>query len=148
MKFAQRAKLIKNKAVINEESSGTIHLLKQEIRRLKKELAEIANSRVLFEQQMKSESKEDSLCHQCRSSIQNDSGNNMAMLSPRIMQKPNVGGVPDVDLNLGDDSLLVDDTNLEVSCLNLADQSSILSASMTSAGHAGGFSLTNSISNR
>ena len=28
LKFAQRAKLIKNKAVINEESSGTIHLLK------------------------------------------------------------------------------------------------------------------------
>lgn len=40
LKFAQRAKLIKNKAVINEESSGTIALLKTEIRRLKKELAE------------------------------------------------------------------------------------------------------------
>lgn len=40
LKFAQRAKLIKNKAVINEESSSTIHLLKAEIRRLKMELAE------------------------------------------------------------------------------------------------------------
>ena len=28
LKFAQRAKLIKNKAIINEESSGTIALLK------------------------------------------------------------------------------------------------------------------------
>jgi hypothetical protein len=40
LKFAQRAKLIKNKAVINEDSSGTITLLKAEIARLKKELAE------------------------------------------------------------------------------------------------------------
>jgi len=40
LKFAQRAKLIKNKAVINEDSSGTISLLKAEISRLKKELAE------------------------------------------------------------------------------------------------------------
>jgi kinesin family protein 15 len=40
LKFAQRAKLIKNKAVINEDSSGTIQLLKAEISRLKKDLAE------------------------------------------------------------------------------------------------------------
>lgn len=40
LKFAQRAKLIRNKAVINEDSSGTIQLLKNEISRLKKELAE------------------------------------------------------------------------------------------------------------
>lgn len=46
LKFAQRAKLIKNKAVINEESSSTIHMLKQEIRRLKKELAESAQARM------------------------------------------------------------------------------------------------------
>ena len=32
--------MIKNKAVINEDSSGTIQLLKSEISRLKKELAE------------------------------------------------------------------------------------------------------------
>ena len=38
--FAQRAKLIKNKAVINEESSSTIHHLKAELRRVNKELAE------------------------------------------------------------------------------------------------------------
>lgn len=40
LKFAQRAKLIKNKAIINEDSSGTIILLKGEISLLKKELAE------------------------------------------------------------------------------------------------------------
>jgi hypothetical protein len=32
--------LIRNKAIINEDSSGTIQLLKSEISRLKKELAE------------------------------------------------------------------------------------------------------------
>jgi len=35
LKFAQRAKLIKNKAVINEDSSGTVAILKDEIKRLK-----------------------------------------------------------------------------------------------------------------
>jgi len=38
LKFAQRAKLIRNKAVINEDSSGTIVLLKNEIKKLKREL--------------------------------------------------------------------------------------------------------------
>ena len=32
LKFAQRAKLIRNKAVINEDSSGTMILLKNEIK--------------------------------------------------------------------------------------------------------------------
>ena len=35
--------MIKNKAVINEESSSTIALLKQELRRTKKDLAEQTN---------------------------------------------------------------------------------------------------------
>ena len=48
LKFAQLAKLIKNKAVINEESSSTIHLLKAEIRRLKMELAESAQERTML----------------------------------------------------------------------------------------------------
>ena len=38
LKFAQRAKLIKNQASINEESSGSIEVLKAEICRLRKEL--------------------------------------------------------------------------------------------------------------
>ena len=47
--FAQRAKMIKNKAVINEESSGSIDILKADIRRLKKELAEETNLRMSLE---------------------------------------------------------------------------------------------------
>ena len=43
LNFAQRAKLIKNKAVVNEESSSTIAHLKLELRRTKKELAEQTN---------------------------------------------------------------------------------------------------------
>jgi hypothetical protein len=41
--------LIKNKAVINEDSSGTIQLLKSEIARLKKELAESVKDGVVNE---------------------------------------------------------------------------------------------------
>ena len=35
LKFAQWAKLMKNWAVINEDSTGSIHVLKEEIKRLK-----------------------------------------------------------------------------------------------------------------
>ena len=35
LEFADRAKQIKNKAIINEESSGTLELLKNEILRLR-----------------------------------------------------------------------------------------------------------------
>ena len=38
LKFAQRAKMIKNSAVINEDVSGTVNLLKIEIKKLKDEL--------------------------------------------------------------------------------------------------------------
>ena len=40
LKFAQRAKLIQNKAVINEDSSGTLVLLKNEVQKLKRDLNE------------------------------------------------------------------------------------------------------------
>jgi len=40
LEFAKRAKQIKNKAVVNEDSSGTILILKNEIKRLKKDLNE------------------------------------------------------------------------------------------------------------
>lgn len=39
LKFAQWAKMIKNKAVINEDSSGTVSILKEEIKWLKSEIA-------------------------------------------------------------------------------------------------------------
>jgi kinesin family protein 15 len=38
LEFARRAKQIKNKAVVNEDSSGTLLILKNEIKRLKKEM--------------------------------------------------------------------------------------------------------------
>jgi hypothetical protein len=38
LKFAQRAKLIKNRAVVNEDTSGVIGVLKDEVRRLKEEM--------------------------------------------------------------------------------------------------------------
>jgi hypothetical protein len=40
LEFAKRAKQIKNRAVVNEDSSGTILVLKTEIKRLKKDLME------------------------------------------------------------------------------------------------------------
>lgn len=43
LKFAQRAKMIKNKASINEESSGNIEGLRKEIKRLKEELGQAKN---------------------------------------------------------------------------------------------------------
>jgi kinesin family protein 15 len=43
LKFAQRAKLIKNKAIINEDSAGTVAILKEEIKRLKILLAKQDN---------------------------------------------------------------------------------------------------------
>jgi len=43
LKFAQRAKMIKNKASINEEASGSIETLKAQIRKLKTEI-EVQNS--------------------------------------------------------------------------------------------------------
>lgn len=39
LKFAQRAKMIKNAAVVNEDVSGTVNLLKYEIKKLKDELS-------------------------------------------------------------------------------------------------------------
>ncbi|KAK3256139.1 hypothetical protein CYMTET_34711 [Cymbomonas tetramitiformis] len=39
LRFAQRAKCIRNKAVVNEDSSGDVKQLKDQIRRLKEELA-------------------------------------------------------------------------------------------------------------
>lgn len=41
LKFAQRAKLIKNKAIINEDTTGAMSVLREEIRRLRNELARV-----------------------------------------------------------------------------------------------------------
>lgn len=39
LKFAQRAKLIKNEAIVNEDATGSHFALKQEVKRLSDELA-------------------------------------------------------------------------------------------------------------
>lgn len=49
LKFAQRAKLIKNKASINQESSGSTESLRREIARLKDELASSRNMTATLE---------------------------------------------------------------------------------------------------
>ena len=49
LKFAQRAKMIRNKASINEESSGSMEGLKKEIKRLKEELLEARSAVERFE---------------------------------------------------------------------------------------------------
>ena len=75
LKFAQRAKLIKNKAVINEESSSTIHMLKQEIRRLKKELAESAQARMRLQDALSNQTNEeykDLVCVLCKGKLNGD----------------------------------------------------------------------------
>ncbi|OMJ83424.1 hypothetical protein SteCoe_15645 [Stentor coeruleus] len=43
LKFAQRAKMIRNAAVVNEDVSGTVNILKYEIKKLKDELAQKRN---------------------------------------------------------------------------------------------------------
>jgi hypothetical protein len=53
LKFAQRAKQIKNKALINEDSVGNVEGLKKEIKRLKEELAQARGSISLLETEKK-----------------------------------------------------------------------------------------------
>lgn len=49
LNFAKRAKLIKNKAIINEDTTGTVLLLQQEIKRLKAENAELKTKKLITE---------------------------------------------------------------------------------------------------
>lgn len=44
LEFAKRAKQIKNKAIVNEDSSGTILILKNEIKRLRLQMGETERS--------------------------------------------------------------------------------------------------------
>ena len=46
LKFAQRAKLIKNRACVNEESTGNVEMLKLEIKRLKEEMMNMSQIRL------------------------------------------------------------------------------------------------------
>ena len=53
LKFAQRAKQIKNKALINEDSTGSVDALKKEVKRLKDELAQSHYTIGFLEQEQK-----------------------------------------------------------------------------------------------
>lgn len=71
MAFAQRAKLIKNKAVINEESSGTIQTLKNEIRRMKQEMAEMQRLHLEAPKISLKEEVDSELCPMCKTIAEN-----------------------------------------------------------------------------
>ncbi|EHB04042.1 Kinesin-like protein KIF15, partial [Heterocephalus glaber] len=49
LNFAQRAKLIKNKAVVNEDSQGNVTQLQAEVKRLREELAQLASGQTPLE---------------------------------------------------------------------------------------------------
>lgn len=49
LQFARRAKLIKNKAVINEDTQGNVHHLQAEIKKLKEQICELAKGQTTLE---------------------------------------------------------------------------------------------------
>ncbi|KAG8521512.1 Kinesin-like protein KIF15, partial [Galemys pyrenaicus] len=49
LNFAQRAKLIKNKAVVNEDTQGNVSQLQAEVKRLKEQLAQLSSGQILSE---------------------------------------------------------------------------------------------------
>lgn len=99
LEFAKRAKQIKNKAVVNEDSSGTLLILKNEIKRLKKDLMEQARSYqgLLQEKQLWSGTSSslpasEQICKVCKTSMLMDQAEDA------------IG-----DHNPNEDSLLLDD---------------------------------------
>ncbi|XP_067857923.1 kinesin-like protein KIF15 [Heptranchias perlo] len=53
LQFARRAKLIKNKAIVNEDTQGNVHQLQAEIKKLKEQLAELAKGQISLEVEAK-----------------------------------------------------------------------------------------------
>ncbi|XP_045712877.1 kinesin-like protein KIF15 isoform X1 [Phyllostomus hastatus] len=49
LNFAQRAKLIKNKAVVNEDTQGNVSQLQAEVKRLKEQLAQLTSGQIAAE---------------------------------------------------------------------------------------------------
>uniref|UniRef100_UPI00398F1ABE kinesin-like protein KIF15 isoform X3 n=1 Tax=Pristiophorus japonicus TaxID=55135 RepID=UPI00398F1ABE len=47
LQFARRAKLIKNKAIVNEDTQGNVHQLQAEIKKLKEQLSELSKGPIL-----------------------------------------------------------------------------------------------------
>lgn len=101
LEFAKRAKQIKNKAVVNEDSSGTILILKNEIKRLKKDLTEqYKRNEKLNELQLQlneNTAKKEAtsfICKNCRMNV--------------IMEDVDQDDVQEEDL---EDSMLIEDLN-------------------------------------
>lgn len=74
LEFARRAKQIKNRAVVNEDSSGTLLILKNEIKRLKKEMndqnrlyMQLVQDKQLWENS--SQKVEASICKVCKTNL-------------------------------------------------------------------------------
>ncbi|XP_045435436.1 kinesin-like protein KIF15 isoform X2 [Pipistrellus kuhlii] len=58
LNFAQRAKLIKNKAVVNEDTQGNVSQLQAEVKRLKEQLAQLTVGQILPESSLTRERDE------------------------------------------------------------------------------------------
>ena len=116
LEFAKRAKQIKNKAVVNEDSSGTILVLKNEIKRLKKNLVQQSKSyqslmvekKALAQQHYNTNDQansnkgnQDGICSLCKANIRED----------RAIQKlGDFDGIAQDGMHPeADDSLLLDD---------------------------------------
>ncbi|XP_059801689.1 kinesin-like protein KIF15 [Hypanus sabinus] len=55
LQFARRAKLIRNKAIVNEDTQGNVHQLQLEIKRLKEQLSELSKGQIIQEAEARSE---------------------------------------------------------------------------------------------
>ncbi|XP_051871609.1 kinesin-like protein KIF15-A [Pristis pectinata] len=53
LQFARRAKLIKNKAIVNEDTQGSVHQLQVEIKKLKEQLSELSKCQIIQEVEAK-----------------------------------------------------------------------------------------------
>lgn len=114
LEFAKRAKQIKNKAVVNEDSSGTILILKNEIKRLKKDLNEQYKCvRKLTELQQQANENNAAqkeatsfICKSCRMNILMDS------LAEEENEDENENENDNEKADL-EDSLLIDDLNAD-----------------------------------
>ena len=72
LEFARRAKQIKNRAIVNEDSSGTILVLKTEIKRLKKDLMEQGRHFSELIEQKKQWAEAEQVCKVCRTNMRLD----------------------------------------------------------------------------
>ncbi|XP_062926169.1 kinesin-like protein KIF15 [Mobula hypostoma] len=55
LQFARRAKLIRNKAIVNEDTQGNVHQLQAEIKKLKEQLFELSKGQIIREAEARGE---------------------------------------------------------------------------------------------